>query len=253
MKKNLKPDIQLLLTYLQPNDGELTNRMRVLETFLSISVATADLIVWLTQLTYKQVVTILNDLVAGSYQRPAALREIRVALEGQMGRPKKVYRLTEAGDAVLRACFGSDSPQISQAEESIELQHLLCHAMVYGAAHIAGYPAQIEQVIHFDHDSSYLRPDVAVEGPEKRLILFENEQYSPLSNRIRILEKLKRYACLLPQKRGKEFRAQSVSFSTSLKTIENLENLAERHGLGCPNSVGGQLPCPSAGCRSWIL
>lgn len=190
-RSNLKPDVQALLALVQPDlNAALTSYAQALQPFMERGLATAEQIAALTEIDYKRVNELLNELSRSSYGRPAALHSAAVRLEGQRGRSKKLYILTETGAQVLQAIFDHPGLQAPRLASAVELTAAYAIMEIYTQARLAKLQVQVEKPLFFGIGKQNVRADILVDGKRKKL--FELEQAANQGTLPRAVDKLSR-------------------------------------------------------------
>lgn len=191
-KQTLQPSVENLLAFIQPDlNAKPSQYATVLEPFVERGLATPEQVALLSKTEYKRTADLLNTLSRTSYNRPAALRTAAVRLEGQRGRPKKLYILTEEGVSVLRTLFAAPDLRAPQVTESVELIAAYAIMEVYTQARLEGYIAHVEQPLYFANGKNNVRADVVIETDHQTLI-FEIEQMSNQGTLPRAVDKVAR-------------------------------------------------------------
>jgi hypothetical protein len=205
-KRNLTEKRQIWINLLE----ERPNGLQVLECFSWRGLATQSQIETLTGLSTKQARVVI-DLFLNQYNgSPALLRSTAINLQGQRGRPQRVFLLTTEGGAVLKAMLPDTSPTVSQISSEVELAHALMEMEVHTLACIAKLRSETEKVLPFE-DRRYIRADVLVEGQ----IIFEMEQSARPGDIPRLHEKLEQYRQFFQSE-------QSAGIAKDLRFLFNL-------------------------------
>ncbi len=191
-KQTLHPTTQNLLAYIQPDlNASPSHYMVALEPFKERGLATAEQVAALTHMDPKRVSEYLNALSQSSFDRPAALHSVSVRLEGQRGRPKKLFILTEEGAAVVQALYDCPDLRAPKLVDLVEITAAYAIVEVYTRAYVSGYTAHVEQPLYFANGKNNVRADVVIEVSDK-LIIFEIEQTSNQGTLPRAVDKVAR-------------------------------------------------------------
>jgi len=193
MKKgHLQPNEQNLLAYIQPDlSADPSQLMLALEPFSVRGLATAGQVATLKNMDPKRVSEHLNTLSQSSFDRPAALRSVSVRLEGQRGRPEKLYLLTEEGATVMHTLFDCPDLRAPKLTETVEIVAAYAIMETYVRARTAGYTAHVEQPLYFANGKNNVRADVVVEAGSQ-LVIIEIEQVTNQGTLPRAVDKLAR-------------------------------------------------------------
>jgi len=203
-------DVETLIAYIQPEEGEPTTRLRVLNCFKERGLATADQVATLSGVHYKTVMVTLTELALSSYERPAALKVSKVSLEGQNGRPKNLYILTSEGASALRVLLGVRDIHAPGMQGFAETVAPYAMMEIYARAIQDGCQAQVEKVLPFGAENSSVRADVLVTVQGRLPAMFEFEQEAAPSDQPRILDKLLRMQRFFLSEEGKKTSNQVV-------------------------------------------
>lgn len=232
-------DVETLIAYIQPEEGEPTTRLRVLSCFKERGLATADQVVVLSGVHYKTVMATLSELILSSYDRPAALKVSKVNLEGQNGRPKNLYSLTPEGANALRVLLGVRDIHAPGMQGFAETVAPYAMMEIYVKAIQAGCQAQVEKVLPFGTENSSVRADVLVTVQGHLPVMFEFEQDAAPNDQPRILDKLLRMQRFFLSEEGKKISNQVVVlFNLSEGDNQTLKLWSE--SLAAAESQSGQ-------------
>lgn len=190
--KKLPPTSQQLLAHIQPDlAAEMSPLACLLEPFTVRGLASTEQVAHLSGIEYKRANEQLNTLCSSSFERPAALHTVAARLEGQTGRPTKIYLLTDEGAEVLQALYNCANLKAPRLEDAVELAAAFAAMEVYTKARLAGYPAQVEQPLYFGGGKNNVRADVVIDSGDRQII-FEIEQASNQGTLPRVVDKLAR-------------------------------------------------------------
>ena len=184
--------IENMLTFIQPDmcagDSLYLQTMR---PFSERGLATAEQVSLLTKIEYKRVAELLMELSKTTGNRMAALRSVSVRFEGQRGRPKKLYLLTDEGAAVLKEIGGYQHLSAPKMTDGIEFTAAFSAMEIYSIAISQGYKVKIEEPLYIGGTKKNVRADILInlDGIEN---IFEIEQQENQGTLPRLVDKLGR-------------------------------------------------------------
>ena len=175
--------------------------LRVLALFRHTGVADAGQVREVTGLSRDQLDTLLRRFRELAGEEVLARVPFNVPRPGVRGRPPAVYKLGQAGAALLRAngyadahaCGLTDARSIAHARATLDVRL---------AAQAAGLSVQTERELSYG-DGQVLRPDNLVTLPGGTQAIFEVEQAANLTLLRRIVDGLRRKAAFFRSSEGK--------------------------------------------------
>ena len=185
-------DLSRLIAQLRPVETAQSNQLKALRCLAARGVITTEQAASLTGLSYDATYQALNKLSRSQGGVGPALSVASAALEGERGKPRKVYFLSDVGAALLREIDGEVDLCIPKLEEHTEIAAAVMMMDIYVAASQSQLEAQVEKVIPFGPDGSFIRVDVFVTLPNGKSALFECEQTAAAWSKARIQDKLRR-------------------------------------------------------------
>ncbi len=188
------PRLAQLRSYIKPTDDDSRPlRLKLLEPFLVRGLASADQASLLSGVEYKRGQEILNDLAVSSFKRPAALWMTTVMLEGKLGRPKKLYLLTQEGTSVLRDLCRAPELSAPSVRDGIELNAAYAIMEIYtSATQATGLHPAVEKTLPFGEGRENIRVDVLIETDDGPAYIYEIEQVANQGTLSRVIDKLRR-------------------------------------------------------------
>lgn len=194
MKNNFQEqtNIENLFTFIQPDLAAGDSLyLQTLRPFSERGLATAEQVSLLTKIEYKRVAELLMELSRTTGNRMAALRSVSVRLEGQRGRPKKLYLLTDEGAAVLKEIGGHQHLSAPKMTDGIEFTAAFSAMEIYSIAFSQGYKVKIEEPLYISGTKKNVRADILInlDGVEN---IFEIEQQENQGTLPRLVDKLGR-------------------------------------------------------------
>lgn len=160
---------------------------------------------------------------------------------GQRGQPPLVYKLGEAGAALLRA-HGHPEAHACNLTEATPIAHALATLDVRLAALQAGLTVQTETPLPYD--DTVLRPDNLVTLPDGTVALFETEQSATLTLLRRIRESVQHKLAFFrsPAARGISSTVRVLFNLPRGKSWDQAVGVWERATALVANPNGGDLP-----------
>ncbi|MBA4318944.1 MAG: hypothetical protein C0412_11140 [Flavobacterium sp.] len=194
MKNNYQEqmNIENLLTFIQPDLAAGDSLyLQTLRPFSERGLATAEQVSLLTKIECKRVAELLMELSRTTGNRMAALRSVSVRLEGQRGRPKKLYLLTDEGVVVLKEIGGYQHLSAPKMTDGIEFTAAFSAMEIYSIAFSQGYKVMIEEPLYISGTKKNVRADILInlDGVEN---FFEIEQQENQGTLPRLVDKLGR-------------------------------------------------------------
>jgi hypothetical protein len=196
----------------------------------------------LSGLSYDATYQALNKLSRQQGGVSPALNVASAALEGERGKPRKVFFLDEVGGALLHEIDGEVDLCIPKLEEHTEIAAAVMAMDVYVAAYQAKLEAKVEKVVPFGSDGSFIRVDDFVTLPNGKPALFECEQTAAAWSKARIQDKLRRLLRFYQSDASRQVeRAIRVIFNIHLQDTQTLAIWQEQLAL-LKEEYGKPLP-----------
>jgi len=222
-------------------------RMAALKAFSVRGFCTAQHIEIISKLSINQVRPAIAELSEPPLSLPACIVPSgEVFIQGQRGRPQKIYRISDAGKAVLQSAQTGLHIHLPQFHDEADLLHGFAEMEFFCAGFSQNQKLAIEQRLDYGLDGNFIIPDILL--LQNQRVIFEIEQQARRVHQIRIEEKLTRLFQFFSSGQSRNVSKQvRLIFTTMVEHARTLE--IWQSAIIRVQAVLGDLPF----CLHWII